>query len=380
MMVKSNKSWIVLTFLTFLIVFGLTEPFPAEPQKKRIIMFSPTSKNNTYWPQVYRILEAASEDLHIDFRHYKFSVEDRFAKHIEGVNILKEKPYADGAIFCVAFGQTRPLLKTADNLNIATFIQGPLFESELSELGGDARRTIQNWIGYFYQNEKEKGYLLGKTLINAAISENAYAESGMVNVVGVGGDHTWFGSKLRAEGLKKAVSEEPKAKLKQIVSTQWSPSEGYQKTKLLLERYPQTSVVWAASDQLAIGAYQALQDGGKVLGETGFTGGLDMSKNGLKEVKNGNLVATVSSTLFSYAEILIYLYDYLNDIDFKNETGTTIQTDIYIANQKNAGRYLSLFNFFGKIDFKNFSKAYNPQMKEYRFSMENYIKAAGITD
>jgi len=339
----------------------------------RILFFSPTTEGNTYWPKVYRVLEAVASDLHISVVPYEFSVKDRFAKSIEGKEILKKPPVADGAIFSVAFGQTRPLLETAETLGIPAFIQGPLFSEELPEIGYLPRNKFDCWVGYFQQDEEKKGYLLAKKLIQAAQEKGALGEDERIHVAGVGGDRTWFGSKLRQNGLVRAVHEAHNAVLHQVVPTQWTQAEGRYVTKALLERYPEVSVVWAASDQLGIGAAKALEKSGRVLGSTGFTGGLDLSPSGLKSVCDGRLVATAANPLINYGRILIYLHDYINGYDFAAEEDTRIRLKPHLATKENAKRYLELTEKLEDIDFKSFSKVYNKQISEYDFSIERLL-------
>ncbi len=348
----------------------------ATAQKKRIVLFSPTSKNNTYWPQVFRVLNAVAEDLDIAIIPYEFDVGDRFAKHIKGVQILNQKPKPDAAIFSVAFGNTKPLLEAAETLDIPVFIQGPVFPSELPDIGHSPRKKFKKWIGYFYQDETKKGYILGKTLITAAREANAFAKDGTIHVVGVGGSFAWFGSQLRKDGLMKAVDEDPKAKLLQFVPTQWTPKEGKKVAALLLKRYPEASVVWAASDQLGLGASEAMEDSGRILGKTGFVGGLDLSMIGMQNIKKQRLVATVASSMIAYAEIAVYLHDYLHGIDFADDVGMQISTKIYTATKINADVHLLLSKSYDAIDFKKLSKVYNKKLIKYDFSIEQIARAS----
>ncbi|MDY6823421.1 MAG: ABC transporter substrate-binding protein [Thermodesulfobacteriota bacterium] len=345
----------------------------------QIVFFAPTSENNTYWPRVFELLKTVGEDLGVDVKCHEFDVADRFAKSIDGIRILKKKPTPDGAIFSVAFGQTAPLLETAAALDIPVFIQGPLFPSEMPAIGYSPRKKFPEWIGYFYEDEAAKGYLLGKTLLSAAHSAKAFTADGHIHVVGVGGDHTWFGSRLRRQGLERAVNADPKAQLLQVVPTKWSPSEGKAVTASLLNRYPEASVIWAASDQLGIGAARAAANAGKVPGETCFVGGLDLSRNGLRHVKEGRLVATVAGGILTYAEILIYLHDYLQGIDFADDAGTEISVPIYTATTADAVFFLKLFDAYPAIDFRKFSKVHNKTLTRYDFSLERIAQEAGMS-
>ncbi|MDA3811790.1 MAG: ABC transporter substrate-binding protein [Spirochaetaceae bacterium] len=351
----------------FLLLF--TFIFPAFLySEKRVVIFTPTSENNTYWPIVYRFLESAADDLDMVIEIYEFDVQNRFAKNIDGVQILREMVKPDAAIFSVAFGQAKPLAMAAEELGIPFFLQGPLFPSELPEIGGSPRNELENWIGYFYQNEEDKGYILGKELIDMAIEKKLHDENGYINVIGIGGGLTWFGSELRENGLRRAVDEYSEARLLQIVPTQWTQEEGRTKTSLLLNRYSDISVVWTASDQLAMGASEALEE--SELNREALTGGLDFSLNGLYSVQNSEIAATVASTMFSYAEILIYLFDYLNGIDFIHDIGTEIQTGLYTATTNNVHEYLDLYSNLESIDFRIFSKVYNDDLEKYDFSLK----------
>lgn len=95
-------------------------------------------------------------------------------------------------------------------------------------------------------------------------------------------------------------------------------------TARLLARYSGVSVVWSASDQLALGASEALRRADLQPGEDAFTGGLDLSLVGLEAVSRGSLTATVAAPTSMWARILRYLHDYLRGNDFAEEVGTEI--------------------------------------------------------
>ena len=333
----------------------------ADNGSTRIAVLTPTTENNTYWPQVYEVLDAVAEDLGIELLRFEFDVRDRYAKATDGERILRTTPDLDGGILSVAFGQTEPLLLVMEERSVPVIIQGPLFESELPNLGTSPRNTFQSWIGYVYQDEEKKGYLLGKTLIEKAVAEGLFASDGHLHVAGIGGDATWFGSALRARGLERAVEEEPRARLLQVVPTQWTPAEGREKAALLLQRYPETTVIWAASDQLAIGAAEGIAGTGNRAGTDILVGGLDLSKAGLEAVVAGTLAATTSGSLLSYATILIYLYDYIHGYDFTETAGTDIRFHTYTATGENAREFLSVYRDIREIDFQRYSRVYHPE-------------------
>lgn len=342
---------------------------------KRIVFFTSTSGDNTYWPQVYRVLEAVARDLGIELDIYEFDVNNRFAKHVEGVKILNSAPKPDGAIFSVAIGNSEPLLQAAEDLKIPVFLQGPLFPMELPKIGGFPRKKFKMWIGYFYQDEFEKGYLLGRSLLERAHSINLLGENGKIHVAGVGGDVTWFGSALREDGLVKAVGEDEQAVMLQVVPTKWTEKEATEKTSHLLNRYQDLQVVWAASDQLGIGVARAFAQTGKKAGEDALTGGLDLSRNGLLHIQAGDLTATVASTMLQYAEVVIYMFDYLHGIDFVEDVAATISSPLHVVTRDNVKQYLRLLESFEDIDYAAYSKFLNPSLESYDFSIDKILSS-----
>jgi ABC-type sugar transport system substrate-binding protein len=338
----------------FLAAATLLILLPAPAHSFRVAVFTPTTEGNTYWPEVHAVMRGAAASLQLEVTFHEFDVSDRFAKAEEGVQILRTDPVPDAAIFSVAFGQAEPLMNAAEALGIPFFLNGPLFPEELATLGGSPRREYQNWIGYFHEDEEEKGYLLARELIAAARAIGRVASDGTVQVVGVGGDATWHGSVLREAGLRRAVAEDPAARLLQTVPTRWTPEEGREMTTRLLARYPEVTVVWAASDQLALGAAEGLRSLGMEPGQAAFTGGLDLSLVGLEAVRDGTLTATVAATALIWAEILVCLHHYLQGEDFADRFGTEIHFPPEIATYATAEDNIRLRAQYEAIDYTEF--------------------------
>lgn len=356
---------------------ALAAPTLAPKARPRIAFFTPNSEGNTYWPQVFRIMALVARSLGFDFVPYSFGVQNRFARLRDSLNTLSQSPRPDAVIASVVIGQSKGLLDAARAMDIPVFILGPLFPAELPSIGGGPRKLYKQWPALFNWAEAQKGHALGQALLQAAQRQNAMADDGRIHVVGLGGDPSWFGSGLRQAGLMRAVDEHPHAVLKQVVPTHWTPEEGRHLTAKLLERFPQASVFWAASDQLGAGAAQALIAAGKTPGKTAFTGGLDLSELGLDLVARGQFEATAASPLLSYAQVAILMYDYLQGLDFEGELGREIEFPTAVAMRDNVAQHLALGKCLSRIDFRAFSKAHNRQLARYDFSFEAFQKAAG---
>ncbi len=344
--------------------------------RPRIVFFSPSSEGNTYWPQVFRIIEHVSQDLGFEFVPYSLGVEDRFARQRKELRILAAEPRPQAVIVSVVIGHSRRILEAAEALHIPVFILGPLFPSELLGVGGVPRQKYKSWVALFNWAEEDKGYALGKALLAAAEKAHAFTRDGHIQVVGVGGDPSWFGSGLRQAGLARAVAENPRAVLDQVVPTKWTRAEGKQLTLKLLRRFPEATVVWAASDQLGAGAVEALTETGRAPGAGGFTGGLDLSDLGLGLVKQGKFVATAASTLLSYAQAAVLVYDYVHGLDFAGQLGSELEFPTRVVTRDNVEQDLRLSQCMQSIDFKKFSRVYNENLVRYEFSLHAYLDAA----
>ncbi len=356
---------------------GAPRPTGAAPRMRpRIVFLSPNSEGNTYWPQVFRIIDQVALSLGFDFVPYSFGVQNRFARQQDALRILSTEPRPQAVIAVPVIGHSAALLEAAEALHLPVFILGPLFPSELPAVGPSPRQKYKSWAALFNWAEEEKGYALGMALLQAAQQQQAFASDGTIPVVGVGGNPSWFGSGLRQAGLMRAVRAHPKAVFKQVVPTEWTPEEGRQLTTKLLKRYPQASVVWAASDQLGAGAAQALAEQGRTLGKDAFTGGLDLSALGLNLVKEGKFVATAASSLLSYAQVAVLVYDYLLGFDFAAQQGSTLEFPTLVATQANVESHLRLAGCVQRIDFRNFSQVYRPTLGRFGFTLDAYREAA----
>jgi ABC-type sugar transport system substrate-binding protein len=325
----------------------------------RVAIFTPTTQGNTYWPEVHQILSLVAADLDLDLFFYEFDVGDRFAKAREGVQILQSQPF-DGAVFSVAFGQAQPLMDAAEAQRIPFFLNGPLFPHELEVIGVLPRNLYQFWIGYFLEDEFLKGYELGKYLFDQARQRNLFASDGSIHAVGIGGDSTWFGSELRVQGFIRAAQEDRDVQILQTVATGWTPSEAREMTHRLIRRYPEVSVIWAASDQLALGVVQGIQDihssSSRIL-----TGGLDLSSLGLQAVEANQIQATVAETPLIWAKILIMLYDYIQGHDFDQSDTRVFSFPPLVADKTNVHEFIDLRNEYPRLNFRNYSRHFGYQ-------------------
>ena len=69
---------------------------------------------------------------------------------------------------------------------------------------------------------------------------------------------------------------------------------------------------------------------------------------------------------------LLLMHDYHFGYDFISDTGTEITTTMQALTEENINDYLRKFGDgnWNKIDFRRFSKKYNPHLSKYDFSLD----------
>lgn len=348
------------------------------PKKRpKIAFITPSSKGNTYWPSVFRVIDAVAASLDFEFKHYDIGVSDRFMIEEEAKRLLSGKNKPDALVVSVVIGNTKPILDLAEAQKVPVLLLGPLFPVELESVGRVPRAKYKYWIANLEQNEVEKGYLSAKQLFIKALESKMPRKNGKIQLLALGGKRWWIGSLQRDEGMQKALAEFPDIVLMQSVPADWDTESAKEMASRLIKRFPDANLIWAASDQMAEGAVQALTSAKGHSAKNKFlVSGIDLSEIGLNNVQSGRTVGSASMSMFGMGEMMIYLYDYLQGYDFAKEVGVSIEPETLLATKDSAKQYREFYDRVGRINFRNYSKAYNPDLKKYDFSIQNLFNAA----
>jgi ABC-type sugar transport system substrate-binding protein len=109
-----------------------------------------------------------------------------------------------------------------------------------------------------------------------------------VQIIAINGAFSDVPAEQRFLGLQQAIKEDRNSNLLRSTHANWLQKSAHCKTMCLSQRYPETTVYWAASDLMAIGVEQALTKQGLIQGKDYLTGGVDWSKEGLTAVKKSD--------------------------------------------------------------------------------------------
>ncbi|MCP4720913.1 MAG: hypothetical protein GY860_15780, partial [Desulfobacteraceae bacterium] len=165
----------------------------------------------------------------------------------------------------------------------------------------------------------------------------------------------------------------------QFFHSKWREHLAYEAFKPSIIRYPDVSMFWTPSANMAIGIIKAAADRGWIPGKDFVTGGIDILPRNQDYLESGKMAVSVGGHYVEGAWAIIALYDYLMGYDFA-DLGSTVfatkmghHTSTSFTELGDLRQKLSKENI-RKIDFKRFSRTYYPGLKKYNFEFEALFK------
>lgn len=142
------------------------------------------------------------------------------------------------------------------------------------------------WISHITYNGVESGQQIGD-----ALAEAIGGEGGIIALQGV---LDTAAAKDRFAGLEASLAENSGVTLLDQQAANFSRAEALEVTKTLLSKHgDKVKGIWAANDDMALGALEALKQAGKE-GEVAVVG-IDAVPDALTAIEDGSMTATVSS-------------------------------------------------------------------------------------
>ncbi|PVE22694.1 sugar ABC transporter substrate-binding protein [Microvirga sp. KLBC 81] len=233
---------------------------------------------------------------------------------------------------------------------------------------GNERQHIRNWIGTVTADATRAGYLLMEYLYHRLGDREP-------RVVGITGDPNTPVSLERAEGVRDYIVQAGRGTIHQLVYGDWSYADGENKATILLARYPDTNIIWAANDSMALGALRAV----KARGASVLVGGMGGWPDALSSVAEGGLTATAAGNFLIGAWAIILLNDYHNGHDFAAHGGVSQSFDYLVVGHENVARYDDIvMKRKDMLDFRSYSKALHPRPGPYDFSLKGLVEKRNL--
>lgn len=339
-----------------------------------VAFINPGYANETYWFTASRCMQAAAEDLGISLRVEYASRNYKLA--LEHTRILAGLPPAqrpDYVILSNEFGTAAEMVKLLSDAGIKTFLAySGRGQGEAGAALGTPRQQFPLWLGSLEPRASDAGYLTGQALIAQARRAGVPRIHGKMPMLVIGGDRSTPTSVFRLQGLYQAVREAGDVIVVQEVMAAWDRQRAAQQAGWLYRRHPQARMVWAGSDQMAMGAMAQWRARGGQPGKDAFFSGINTSPEALQSLSDGSMSALAGGHFVTGAWALVMLYDYEHGKDFASE-GLELQRPLFLRfDAAMAQRYLKAYSDadFSRVDFASYSKVKNPTIQRYRFSFQ----------
>lgn len=361
--------WLALISVPGLIWMSTISAQPA----MKVTFLTPTPKESSaFWTQVTESMQAAAEDLGIDLQ-IAHSKNNTYSQKKDGLAALNNPDRPDYFISGYWMASSQHHIKHAEQLGIRTFIFNSGVSPEERAEMGHPREKYRYWIGQMAPDDYQAAYTLADLLINKAKTAKKTDQAGKIHMVAVGGDGVRNSvEEKRYSGLKERIAEYNDVVLEEFILTGWDRTVAYNELIEALKQHPETSAIWSIDDALALAAIDAAQNLNKTPGQDVFIGGFNWSLEGINAVISQRMTATMGGHALEGVQALILIHDYHHGLDFATELGVEMHSQMEPITIDNAKEYLNRLNKLDwhKVDFKQFSKKYNPGLKTYDLSLD----------
>lgn len=257
------------------------------------------------------------------------------------------------------------MLETFQRSSAKVFLIHNDLTSEQRRAVGNEREQIHNWIGTATTDAARGGYLLMQDLYRQLRSREP-------RIVGITGDASTPVSRERADGVEAYVKRARRGSIHQLAFGDWSYADGEDKARVLLARYPDTNIIWAANDSMALGALRAVEAQGADV----RVGGMGGWGDALVSVAQGGLAATAAGDYMIGAWAMVLLHDYHHGVDFARHGGLAQKLDyLCVVNRGNVRRFEeAVFKRGGDLNFGMYSKFFHRRPGPYDFNLDHLVE------
>ncbi|PCK03431.1 MAG: hypothetical protein COA42_21125 [Alteromonadaceae bacterium] len=330
----------------------------------------------SFWGDVRDFSQDVAGDLGINLTH--ISANSRFETLKKAKALFEQNEKPDYLVYHYQVRTSPLILRLAEEAGIKSFILNTnIPETEVQELGLP-REKMKHWIAHLSPDDTYVGYQLADLLIRGKKENNKFssAENKPINIIGIGGFDYPVAGPLRERGLRQRIAMESDVVLNRYIFTDWSAENAAAGVSHLLRIYPDTSVIWAATDNLAHGAVRAIREHGIDRGKSIAVGGIDWTSQGIAAVKSGDMQVTLGGHYMNGGWALVLINDFHHGLDFKDELGTVINLPMLPITSREVDQYIEVFgeDKWKDIDFKQYSKYFNPSLTRYDFSLSKIFE------
>lgn len=332
-----------------------------------VLFVNPSTVDEPFWTKVEAVMKVAAEQNNVNL-DVIYGEGNRYVQLVELKKYLQYRATPDYVILLNYPGYAEQTMNLLEQYGVDFItLEQTIFAAERDAIK-EPKERYKHWLGEIYHDNFKAGRLLAKSLI-----DSAQAQQQPVNIVAING-HYGSESDARNKGLQDYLTAHGLT-LSQAVHANWSKQEAMNKTSLLLKRYPETTIIWSASDLMALGAHSAVKQLRKENTQHPFfIGGFDWLKDNLSLIEQGQLTASVGGHYMMGGWALITLVDKHNGHRFWRDN-TKIEIELDVITKQNVADYSWLIGMhdWSVIDFDDYRLA-NTSKTHYNFDIKSLRK------
>jgi ABC-type sugar transport system substrate-binding protein len=336
-------------------------------------LFTQRAEGDAFWGVAENFAKATQQQLNVKITvYYAHGSKQKMLENLQIAN----RDHVDAVLFPNLKMSAYDLIEQAESLHLPVFLFNADIEERHRKTSGNPGQFFHYWLGSMMPDDENAGYLLGKQLIGRARQLTLNEKNGHVYIVAINGTITDSPAIDRLNGLKRAIAEDGNATLQQSVYSFWEKDIARTQATHLHLRYPNVRVFWGASDLISIGISESLSQSGWIQGKDYVTGGIDWSLEGLKAIQKNQIQTSIGGQFMEAAWVVIMLHDYFNGIPLPIENNLKFNSKMVLLPSRSLPILLDrlMHDKWGDIDFRHYSRFYNPQLKEYQLDPTAILK------
>lgn len=343
----------------------------------RVAFINPGYGDRGFWKDVRDTMQAAADQF--GFELIVFDSNRDWKQMAESANrVFAMDPPPDYIVAVNEYQQGTRIVLEAQKRNIPVLmLLNDLTDAQKQRFGRPGKE-LALWIATLVPDNARAGFEIARSLAAAAQNVKNEGAGKDLCLLSLAGDSLTPASLQRLRGLDRALEQYPVLREQRRLVANWSFDEAYRRTAEWLAKGACLDAVWAANDDIALGAIKAIEEAGKVPGKDVFVGGLNWSDEGIKNVANGKMTMTHGGHFLAGAWIMVLLKDYLDGVERLRDNPEVFfrMQAITSENLKIYQRVLAGRDWDG-IDFSQFRLVNNPGQIDYHFGIEALNAASG---
>jgi len=301
----------------------LSMPFWAVAQATSVVFLNPGNSTETFWVSYAQFMQAAARDLGLDLR-VRYSERNPENTLVQAREVLQGPVRPDYLVLVNEQYVAPQILRLAEGSGVKLLIVNNALTADQMQLLGAGDNP--NWIGSLVANDEEAGYLMLQDLLR---QHGPIAPGQTLDLLAFSGAKTTPAAQLREQGLRRALADFTQVRLRQLVYGEWNRQRAFEQATQMFKRYPQTALVWAANDQMALGAMDALQARGRAPGREVLFSAINSSPEALQARLDGRLSTLVAGHFTMGGWAMVLLHDDALGVDISHYGGRERQEPLF---------------------------------------------------